>query len=209
MSKCMGCGASVPHENMLCDNCIDAESLPKSGMFQPPVKDKSLIWEDCPACAAKHLGAAYAAVTSPEYCGPAVRAGQAEVLVARTIIAIRECDSGYSGNAALAAGCLALAETLPAVAPDVCASWRHARLALQSGKLQEAEERLPPPTLAALAGGHIAEALRELPELADRVCLGSLFNDGDFDPDTVGGLRDWLRESIGWINKTYELGVKE
>lgn len=178
-----------------------------AGAAAAPTQDKSLIWEDCPACAMKHLAAAYAAVTSPD-CG-IVCATRTEVLAARSLIAIRECESGYSGNAALAAGCLALAETAEGGTPENRKAWRDARLMLLEGDLRGAEEYLLPPSLAALAAGHIAEALRELPELADRTCVGSLFSDGNFEPDTAGGLRDWLRESIGWITKTHELGVRE
>ena len=209
MNRCVWCGTGVPYEGMVCDKCMDAGLVDVKPAATPskPAYDKALIWEDCPACSLKHLSAAYAAVTSPD-CGT-IYAAQAEVLVARSIIAIRECESGYSGNSALAVGCLALAETLDCGAPDERKCWRDARLLLQSGKRREAEELILPPTLAALAGGHIAEALRELPALADRTCLGSLFTSGDFEPDTAGGLRDWLRESIGWVCKTYELEVEE
>lgn len=229
MNRCKWCGTGVPRDGDLCEKCQAAgakvdetgwltvpsgeyryklDELLVKGKPEPFAQDKSLIWEDCPACAAKHLAASYAAVTSPD-CGLVIYASQTEVLVARALIAIRECESGYSGNAAIAAGCLALAETLYGGRPDERKGWRNARLLLLEGKPQEAEELLIPPSLAALAAGHIAEAMRELPELADRTCVGSLFSDGNFEPDTAGGLRDWLRESIGWIMKTHELGVRE
>lgn len=221
--RCMRCGGHTVLGKHFCPTCVRAMDDEDRGVVQGPVvtyvkdeatemwnplkaQDKSLIWEDCPACAAKHLAASYAAVTSPDF-GPVIYASQTGVLVARALIAIRECESGYSGNAAIAAGCLALAETLYGGHPDERKGWRDARLLLLEGKPQEAEELLLPPSLAALAAGHIAEALRELPELADRTCVGSLFSDGNFEPDTAGGLRDWLRESIGWIMKTHELGV--
>lgn len=236
MNRCKACGTGVPKAAELCEKCLAAgveiqadgwatvpsfafkckldeppmvsfEKDAVTGLWSPPkAQDKSLIWEDCPACAAKHLAAAYAAVTSPD-CG-IVCASQTEVLEARSVIAIRECESGYSGNAALAAGCLALAETVEGGSPESRKDWRDARLLLLEGKLHEAEALLVPVTLAAMAGGHIAEALRELPELADRTGIGSLFSDGNFEPDTASGLRDWLRESIGWVMKTHELGVR-
>lgn len=233
MNRCKWCGMGVPLEDMLCELCEKCQEAgvraDENGQVTVPSgeyrhkldellvtgkpepfaqQDKSLIWEDCPACALKHLAAAYAAVTSPD-CGSVIFAAQTEVLVARSVIAIRECESGYSGNAALAAGCLALAETAEGGSPESRKCWRDARLLMLEGRMREAEELLVPVTLAALAAGHISEALRELPELADRTCVRSLFSDGNFEPDTAGGLRDWLRESIGWIVKTHELGVRE
>lgn len=161
--------------------------------------DKEMIWEDCPACAAKHLAAAYAAVTMPQ-CGRPVFAHAAEVLVARSIIANREREAGYKGNADLAAGCLALAESLPGERPSDRAAWRAARLAPLS------EDALSPPSFAAYAGAHIVEALRELPALLDRTVVKRFFTGhGDFSPLLETELTDWLRESIKWVKVQYEL----
>ena len=163
--------------------------------------DKTLIWEDCPACAYKHLTAAYAAITTPGIEEP-LYAHITDVLVARSIIANRECEAGYLGNRALAAGCLALAETCLAAEASQVKEWRAARLAI--GK--DLEEHLVHPTLSAMAGGHIAEALRELPALLHRTYSDDLFSNGNFDPESLQLLRDWLRESIKWVWDEYELG---
>ena len=77
---------------------------------EPATPDKTLIWEDCPACAYKHLTAAYAGATIPGIEEP-LYAHIADVMAARSVIANRECEAGYTGNRALAAGCLAFAET--------------------------------------------------------------------------------------------------
>lgn len=166
--------------------------------------DKELIWEDCPACAAKHLAAAYAAVTMP-HCGKPLFACAAEVLVARSIIAIREREAGYKGNADLAAGCLALAESLPGERQSDRAAWREARLALPAVP----EDSLAAPSFAAYAGAHIVEALRELPALLDRTAVKRFFTGhGNFSPLLETELTDWLRESIKWVKVQYELEVK-
>lgn len=173
-----------------------------------------MIWENCPACAHKHLTAAYAAVTSPSdsfYYVPAPH-----VLVARAAIAVQESRTGYPGNKALALGCLALAEAYPYLSLTAATELRNARLALM--KLDVAAEDpgcgvrwwepMQQPTSAAYAAAHIAEALRELPELAEKTDAESLFNShGDFETESTQALRDWLRESIAWLEDTYELNA--
>lgn len=164
--------------------------------------DKEMIWEDCPACARKHLSAAYAAVTMP-LCGKPVFAHAAEVLVARSIIANREREAGYRGNADLASGCLALAESLPGERQSDIAAWRAARLAPPGA---EPEAALAAPSFSAYAGAHIVEALRELPALLDRTAVKRFFTaSGDFSPLLETELTDWLRESIKWVKVQYEL----
>lgn len=180
---------------------FDKVTAPAPGSALPAGPDKTLIWEDCPACAYKHLTAAYAAITTPGIEEP-LYAHVTEVLAARSIIANRECEAGYIGNRALAAGCLALAETCFGVESGQLKEFRDARLAL--GK--DFEEHLPAPSLSALAGAHITEALRELPALASRTYSDELFTHGNFDPDSLQSLRDWLRETIKWVWYEYELG---
>lgn len=167
----------------------------------PPTPDKTMIWEDCPACAYKHLTAAYAGATIPGIEEP-LYAHIADVMAARSVIANRECEAGYTGNRALAAGCLAFAETCFGVETEQIKEFREARLAL--GK--DFEDHIVPPLPAALIGAHISEALRELPSLAHRTYIDDLFTNGNFDPESLQQLRDWLRESIKWVWDEYELG---
>lgn len=167
------------------------------------VKDKSLIWDDCPACAFKHLAGAVAALTagSAPIAVPAV-----DVMRARAYIALGEAEAGYTGNAALAAGCLAVAESL-------CDDWQDARELRESrlriGKcgVHEARMSLTRPYMYALAAGHFTEALRELPALSERVGLNALGGDG-FRVTNREEFLDLLRVQIKWVQETYELGVK-
>lgn len=178
-----------------------AKITASDSIAEPSGPDKSMIWEDCPACAYKHLTAAYAGATIPGIEEP-LYAHIADVMAARSVIANRECEAGYTGNRALAAGCLAFAETCFGVETEQIKEFREARLAL--GK--DFEDHIVPPLPAALIGAHISEALRELPSLAHRTYIDDLFTNGNFDPESLQQLRDWLRESIKWVWDEYELG---
>lgn len=166
-----------------------------------PEKDKSLIWDDCPACAYKHLTAAYAALTSLGARPYNVTAE--EVYHARAEIALQEAAMGYSGNFALAMGCLAMAETVSdseSSAQDV----RKVRLALLEGR--PSWIILPPLSAEALAIAHITEAARELPALSNHI-IGCLINeDGSANlAECMPELVDDLRLEIKWLADTYEL----
>jgi hypothetical protein len=193
---------------------MNSELIPDAAEAEAETETrKALIWEDCPACAYKHLTAAYAAVTTPEFPIRAeVYVHPSELLMARAVIAIREFRTGYRGNLALAAGCLALAENCFGITPEELNEFRCARMHLTTGECggtcagaEDAENALREPSLAAFAGAHICEALRELPELADRTYAGAFFDSGAFSPDSVKDLQNWLRENIKWVADTYEL----
>lgn len=163
-------------------------------------QDKKLIWEDCPACAYKHLTAAYAAMTEASYAGLLrVVNERASVAKARAAIALGEYLNGYDGNLDLAVGCLAMAEVYGE--PFV----RQYRVALSAGSCGGQEIRdilyflLKDCTPRAVAEAHVIEAFRELP------ALGGL---GDADRSVEGAL-GWLREKILWVKETYELGGRD
>lgn len=217
--KCGRCGVTpVDVEGTVCVKCstkqrIDHHPEVAEWAFvggQGDTTDKTKVWGDCAACAYKHISACLAAVTTPGYERTYYPA-QWEVLRARAAVLLGEAVvAGYTGNAALAAGCLALAETLPGTPAEERASMREARLPIQLGRFAEAYEKLEGvPSLAALAGGHMAEALRELPELADRADINTLFSEtGAFAPQ-LPEAADWMRNALAWVSKIYEIGVKE
>lgn len=232
MNRCVICGTGVPHEGMKCDKCLAMGSAPDPGVPEwvprvvkldelvvrteqavetfTPGPSKSRVWTDCPACAVKHLSAAYAALTSPHVAGKPFYATEWDVLAARAVIAVREWETGYIGNLAVAEGCLALAETLPCADAEQRKAWRAARLALASGRAPDlALDILTPPPLVALAAGHIVEALRELPALADRTDAQSMFSCGGFEPESNRDVLEWLVDSVAWVTKTYELRARE
>lgn len=160
-------------------------------------KDKRLIWEDCPQCAYKHLTAAYAALTSPgaQRSWDAGVSGD-RVYWARALIAAHEYESGYVGNRDLELGCYAAAES--ASDCDIARkSLRDARLTIQRGQTPKIIPRYPGD--AAMAAGHIAEAMRELPALADRSSLGCV------TAKAYSEVREWVRQNILWVKETYEL----
>lgn len=176
---------------------------------QPPVwtlppaagKDKALIWDDCAECAVKHLSACFAAITS----GSApVRAPAVDVLRARAWVALGEAESGYTGNAELATGCLALAENLSDDQTDA-KELREARLRIPKAGVHEARLSLTRPAMAALAGAHFTEALRELPALADRIAFSARTGDIGFNVDDPAEFLDMLRKNIAWVVSNYEL----
>lgn len=175
------------------------------------MNDRNMIWRDCPACARKHLLAAYALLSGfpePEEGGgdetPGVDA--ALVLAARGNILRAEESAGYGGNGALADGCFAAAEAYPA-APGADAGFagraREARLG--GGMFAGA---LP---AAAYAAAHLAEALRELPDLGRRVFPAA---GGDARTVTVrvggaAGLLDAIESAARWVGDTFELTGRE
>jgi hypothetical protein len=166
------------------------------------VKDKSLIWDDCPACAFKHLSAAYAALTAADLVRPEVPAS--EIYAARAVIAIRESQTGYTGNLALAAGCLAMAECLNGGEAE---AYRLARLDLTTGA-RDTELYFSMPRPAAFAAAHFTEALRELPALADRMQVAKYLGAHGFRCGTVSEMLDVLRTQILWLTEAYELEAK-
>ena len=118
--KCLYCTREKPED---CDNqpCGPGScpQLARTAAKTAPArgeKDKSMIWDDCPECARKHLSAAYAALTGAADGG---YAPDWEILLARAVIAENERRAGYAGNIDLAAGCLAMAELQPDVDPAV------------------------------------------------------------------------------------------
>ena len=171
-------------------------------------KDKSLIWEDCAACAYKHLTAAYAALTSvagPQYI-PAY-----EVYLARAQIALREVEAGYEGNRDLAAGCLAMAEVVECSGhqglPKFGDTIRQLRLEISSGS--ETRFFVPYVESGAYAGAHFIEAIRELPELADRMPVREWMSDGGFVCENPLEFREALVKQLKWVKDTYEIGKEK
>ena len=165
-------------------------------------QDKKLIWEDCPACAYKHLTAAYAALTALTALqdGDFDTPSETDVFLGRAVIALREAEAGYEGNRDLAAGCLAMAETCPEQHKAYKWLVRHLRLSLQNpdcdlpGVIRLVVGMFSGNPVV-MAHAHVAEARRELPGLPGQL------------PDA--GLRDWLRQSILWVKETYELGGRD
>lgn len=201
--RCGECGAflSRPGAPHTCAAAPVTVPAPEPVTKAPEGPDKTVIWEDCPQCAYKHLAAAYAALTSGHDIG---YAHASEVYVARAVIGIRESGAGYLGNLDLAAGCLAMAECESGVEAAEAGAWRRARLALAKSPA-EAEAELVWPGASAFAAAHLTEALRELPELGDRVRMDWLTPSG-FDPDPLPELRDTIRKLLKWVRETYELG---
>jgi len=162
-------------------------------------QDKKLIWEDCPACAYKHLTAAYAALTALK-AGDFDAPSEAGVLLGRAVIALGEAEAGYEGNRDLAAGCLAAAEASPETGKAYKWKVRHLRLSLWNpdcdlpDALRQVSDMFSGDPVV-MAHAHVTEARRELPDLPGQL------------PDV--GLRDWLRQSILWVKETYELGGRD
>lgn len=160
------------------------------------INDKRFIWEDCPACAHKHLTAAYAILTSV----PFAKVPEAwEIYAARANIAYREYCTGYLGNLSLAIGCLHAAEGERDLPEGYAEVFRTTRLGWQSG-VWKTEVYFPSPPAFVFA--HVTEALRELPSLweAFEQVLGGKVNDEGED------LRDTLRRSIHGLEELYCLG---
>ena len=162
-------------------------------------QDKKLIWGDCPACAYKHLTAAYAALTALQ-AGDFDTPSETDVFLGRAVIALGEAEAGYEGNRDLAAGCLAMAETCPEQHKAYKRPVRHLRLSLQNPDcdlpdvIRQVSDMFSGDPVV-MAHAHVAEARRELPGLPGQL------------PDA--GLRDWLRQSILWVKETYELGGRD
>lgn len=162
-------------------------------------QDKKLIWEDCPACAYKHLTAAYAALTALQ-AGDFNTPSETDVFLGRAVIALGEAEAGYEGNRDLAAGCLAAAEDGPETGKTYKWKVRHLRLSLQNPDcdlpdvIRQVSGMFSGDPVV-MARAHVTEARRELPGLPGQ------------PPDA--GLRDWLRQSILWVKETYELGGRD
>ena len=157
-------------------------------------KDKAMIWDDCAQCAYKHLAAAYAEMTAVGATVGLWHDSEA-VLVARAVIALTEVRAGYPGNADLAAGCLAAAETrADSHAGKV---YRQARMKIQAGAFDEAMDCLGP-VVDGWTEAHVTEALREFAELGD----GS----DDVSAMTHEELAQWLRERLKYLRETFEIG---
>ena len=160
---------------------------------------KGLIWEDCPACAYKHLTAAYVALaTVRQDFSVFSQCCKWDVLMARAEILVREARDGYTGNLAVAIGCVAMAEsfgyTMPTRERRPAREWR---LKLMAGDLTANLGYTYRPVVEALA--HIAEAVREYPDLAGIDILA--------DPAVhITELRETVRQEIRNLEKTFELG---
>ena len=218
-AKCLYCTREEPED---CDNQPrgpgSCPQLARTAAKTAPArgeKDKSMIWDDCPECARKHLAAAYAALAGPADGG---FAPDWEVLLARAVIAEGERRAGYAGNIDLAIGCLAMAELQPDVDPAVAAEIRGERLR-QSASRDAGPLRLGRfPGRSAFAAAHLLEACREAPAVADRICLGRWFGDGGFfrcgvsaqeGAESAEDLDCVLRGLLKWIKETYEIGGAE
>ena len=171
------------------------------------------IWHDCAHCAHKHLTAAYAALSSlPETSSAAneFTVKDTGILVARARVAIVEAAGGYPGNADLAAGCLALAETICG-SGSAAKVLRDVRLRLaSSGPNEILLAALPDCGRQALAMAHLTEAVRELPDLGLFLAESSIHavmtvGDGAVSVQDASGLADIVRDAAGWVRKTYEL----
>ena len=203
---------SLPTFASACERCIGNGKATAIGMLDAqedetkeagPERDKSAIWTDCPQCAYKHLTAAYALASSRDVGF----ANSADIFIARAIICLREAGDGYLGNADLAAGCLAAAETDPSLPDDTRAALREIRTGrIQRGDLRNALDGLAWPDVSAFVAAHITEALRELPEVGDRVCLNGCFTYGGFDPEPVSELLEAIQKCVTYVKKTYEIG---
>lgn len=179
--------------------------------------DKKNIWNDCPACAYKHLTAAYALLSSGAVPDGFVLDMQTAHL-ARAVITLGEALTGYEGNRAVALGCLVAAEGMPG--PVLSDTIRTVRVAAGEKKLtgevfQSVRDLLPPVRrIAGYIVAHILEAARELPELADPlqdITQMSL----SFEPAEEAyvcpkalTVADELIPIIRNVEDTYELGVR-
>lgn len=174
---------------------------------------RDLIWGDCPQCSYKHLAAAYAALTTAGMVPKRLFALGAELENARAFICLLEAEAGYTGNADLAVGCLALAEGYPDVdCVGGAAQVRGARLLAMAGDYAGARKALQPPHAHALATAHVYEARRELPKgatltglelwMAPRLCLGEGEEEVIYTPaDLLAVLRDNMKS----LRDLYEL----
>ena len=170
---------------------------------------RRMIWGDCPACAYKHLAAAYAALTASPARGWR-HADPDEIMAARAFSLMREAFSGYPGNVALACGCLANAE-LTAELNGSRRLYRGVRLAIMNGDAAMLDETDAIGFSAeSLAAAHLTEALRELPELGDRAQWGRwLTFGGGLDCGNLEELLETLRRQLLWLSETYEIGKLE
>jgi len=140
-----------------------------SGAYPEP--NKNLIWGDCPACAYKHLTAAYASLTSPLKALEADGRRSFDIQAARASIAYGEYKAGYIGNLALANGCLALAESLAACekgdeyAEAHAKTCRETRLDIQAGREPDFWFIIE----GAYGWAHLFEAAREYPDMRDKI----------------------------------------
>ena len=125
------------------------------------INDKRFIWEDCPACAHKHLTAAYAILTSV----PFAKVPEAwEIYAARANIAYREYCAGYLGNLSLAIGCLHAAEGERGSPGRLRGSFSYDEVGL-AVRFVENGGVFPVAPTPAFVFAHVTEALRELPSL--------------------------------------------
>lgn len=170
----------------------------------PAPRDLSLIWTDCQACAYKHLTAAYAALTSLDLKGGGVFESPEpwEVYTARADIAMEESRSKYTGNLALAVGCLALAEQHMDAGDEARHCIRSMRLRLINGEADTVVPMFPAP--GALVMAHITEAAREAPEYqsAIRETVRDPLRLGDADIACTGLIR-----LIRRLETEYHLGT--
>jgi hypothetical protein len=180
--------------------------------------DKKNIWDDCPACAYKHLTAAYALLTNGTPWGNFYV--EAEIkLIARAVITCGEAMTGYLGNAALASGCLAAAEGSYAGHddPEKAAEVRVVRMRLGAEPLTKdlfrAVRGLLPPDIQieGCIAAHLAEAARELVDIEKRISeLNSVEwnTNGTFVCFSTSRLAAELVPIIRDVEETYELGVR-
>ena len=175
--------------------------------IQEEIDRRGRIWGDCPACAYKHLTAAYAAFTAFDARSYLTDGAQfrlpseEEILRARAVIAEREAKSGYPGNMDLRNGCLAMAEVL--AEDTVSADGYRAQRLFGSAKTGIPVIVKPLP-MASYGYAHVTEALRELPELAEGEenleALDTLEVSGPTQP-----VIEWLAKAAAWVRDTYEL----
>ena len=188
---------------------------PREEKVNPDNPDRKAIWTDCPHCARKHLLAAYAWLTQDT--GGPLSVCPHGLLMARAKILLDEAiTGGYVGNAALASGCIAAAESLSHkyCSQEVSQQFRAIRLHIDAMNLGVASAGLarilPEDQADRHAAAHLAEARRELPELGDSALgedpgLGR-FDGGYFHPSR-SALCCWLIKTVRQLEETYELGA--
>ena len=148
----------------------------------------------CPQCAVKHLCAALARTAT----GPLAPVPPDHFVdAARAYVNVVEAREGYVSHREFAVGLLVAAEesAVSAGADADALALRTARLALLSGDDASALHDLFATAGGQLDRAHFAEALRELPALAEE--FGS-----SYPPRTQEGA-DRIRQMVEWIRKEY------
>jgi len=166
--------------------------------------DKLRIWDTCPACVRKHAAAALALIPAD----PRLQKMDAHlVLLGRALILLSEAQTGYTGNAALASGCLSAVETLerdPALKKDL----REIRLAADRGEFARASDLLISyyhPDSGVMVGANVAEAIRELrmEVLREFPKLVEMFDENGGFAYHPAELVPLLEDLVAYIDVTY------